>query len=40
MRAVTADLDKRPADWLKVASRAMERATTADYLDWQHAQRR
>ena len=39
MRAVTADLDERPADWLKVASRAMERATTADYLDWQRAQR-
>jgi hypothetical protein len=39
MTAVTRDLDKRPVDWLKVASRAMERATTVDYLDWQQAQR-
>jgi Uncharacterized protein conserved in bacteria (DUF2252) len=37
--AVAGDLDGRSPDWLKVASRAMERATTADYLAWQHSER-
>ena len=37
--AVRSDLDSRPPGWLKVASRAMERATTADFVAWQHAQR-
>ena len=35
--AVRHDLAKRSPDWLKVASRAMERATTADFVDWQRA---
>ena len=37
--AVSRDLAGRPPDWLKVASRAMERSTTADYVAWQRAQR-
>lgn len=37
--AVSRDLDRRSPNWLKVASRAMERATTVDYLAWQRAQR-
>ena len=37
--AVSADLAKRSPDWLKVASRAMERATLADQIEWQRAQR-
>ena len=37
--AVSDDLAGRSPDWLKVASRAMERATTADFIDWQRAQR-
>jgi Uncharacterized protein conserved in bacteria (DUF2252) len=37
--AVSDDLDGRSPDWLKVASRAMERATTADFIAWQRAQR-
>ena len=37
--AVSDDLAGRPRDWLKVASRAMDRATTADYVAWQRATR-
>lgn len=37
--AVARDLAGRSPDWLKVASRAMERSTTADYVAWQRAQR-
>jgi uncharacterized protein (DUF2252 family) len=37
--AVRRDLAGRSLDWLKVASRAMERATTADYVAWQRARR-
>jgi uncharacterized protein (DUF2252 family) len=37
--AVSADLAKRSPDWLKVTSRAMERATLTDHLDWRRAQR-
>jgi hypothetical protein len=37
--AVSDDLVSRSPDWLKVASRAMERSTTADYVDWQRSQR-
>jgi len=33
--AVTKDLAQRFPEWLKVASRAMERATIADYTAWQ-----
>jgi hypothetical protein len=39
MAAVSRDLAGRSPDWLKVASRAMERATTADYIAWQRARR-
>ena len=35
--AVSADLAKRSPDWLKVASRAMERANTTDYVAWQRS---
>jgi Uncharacterized protein conserved in bacteria (DUF2252) len=38
--AVSDDLAGRSPDWLKVASRAMERATIADHVAWQRAQRR
>ena len=37
--AVSRDLAQRSPEWLKVASRAMERATTADYITWQRSQR-
>ena len=37
--AVSNDLAGRSPDWLKVASRAMERATTADFIAWQRARR-
>jgi hypothetical protein len=37
--AVSRDLEQRSPTWLKVASRAMERVTTDDYLDWHRAQR-
>ncbi|MFZ0130080.1 MAG: DUF2252 family protein [Candidatus Dormiibacterota bacterium] len=37
--AVSADLAKRSPDWLKVASRAMERATLKDQIEWTRAQR-
>jgi hypothetical protein len=37
--AVSADLASLPPDWLKIASRAMERATIADYVEWQRSQR-
>ncbi len=37
--AVSDDLAERSPDWLKVASRAMERATIADQIEWQRAQR-
>jgi hypothetical protein len=33
--AVRADLRKRDPDWLKQASKAMERATLADHVEWQ-----
>ncbi len=38
MAAVSKDLEARPSDWLKVASRAMERSTTADWESWQRVQ--
>jgi hypothetical protein len=37
--AVTGHLADQPQDWLKVASRAMERATITDHIAWQRAQR-
>ena len=37
--AVSSDLASLSPDWLKVASRAMERATIADYVEWQRSQR-
>jgi uncharacterized protein (DUF2252 family) len=37
--AVSRDLNGRSPDWLKVASRAMERSTIADYVSWQRSQR-
>jgi hypothetical protein len=37
--AVSRDLASRSPDWLKVASRAMERSTTADYIAWQRSRR-
>jgi len=37
--AVRADLDHRRTGWLKDASKAMERATLADFAAWQRAQR-
>jgi hypothetical protein len=37
--AVSRDLAGRSPDWLKVASRAMERSTTTDYVAWQRSQR-
>jgi hypothetical protein len=36
---VSRDLNGRSPDWLKVASRAMERSTIADYISWQRSQR-
>jgi hypothetical protein len=36
---VSDDLAQRSPDWLKVASRAMERATLKDQLEWTRAQR-
>ncbi len=39
MAAVSRDLKERSPDWLKVASRAMERSTIADYVAWQRSQR-
>jgi len=36
---VRADLEQRGPVWLKVASRAMERETTTDYIDWQRSRR-
>ena len=39
IRAVSRDLEQRSPSWLKVASRAMERVTTDDYLAWHRAQR-
>ena len=38
--AVRADLGDRAANWLKEASKTMERATLADFGAWQAAQRR
>lgn len=37
--AVSRDLEQRSPTWLKVASRAMERVTTDDYLVWRRAYR-
>ena len=37
--AVRNDLGGRSPDWLKMASRAMERATLEDHLTWRRAQR-
>jgi hypothetical protein len=37
--AVRKDLERRSTDWLKVASRAMERATIADQVAWRRAAR-
>jgi hypothetical protein len=37
--AVKRDLTNRAPEWLKVASRSMERATISDYVAWQRAQR-
>jgi uncharacterized protein (DUF2252 family) len=39
LAAVSSDLAARAPDWLKVASRSMERATTSDYVAWQRARR-
>jgi uncharacterized protein (DUF2252 family) len=33
-RKITADLRKRPSDWLYDAAQAMERATTSDWKQW------
>ena len=39
LAAVNSDLASRAPDWLKVASRSMERETTSDYVAWQRARR-
>jgi hypothetical protein len=39
LAAVSDDLAGRSPDWLKVASRAMERATVSDYVAWRRAKR-
>jgi hypothetical protein len=39
MATVRADVEERGPAWLKVASRAMERATITDYIDWQRSRR-
>jgi hypothetical protein len=37
--AVRKDLDSRSPEWLKVASRTMERVTITDQLAWRQARR-
>jgi uncharacterized protein (DUF2252 family) len=37
--AVRKDIAQRAPEWLKVASRAMERSTVADFQEWQRSQR-